>query len=75
MSRAQRILFFIVMIFPLWSNAQTKVSLNLTNVHFEEVIKDIERQTFYSFVYSESKLPKQPMSIKVVQLETTKVLE
>lgn len=75
MSRAQRILFFIVMVFPLWSNAQTKVSLNIKNVRFEDVIEDIERQTVYSFVYSESKLPKQPVSIKVVQLETTKVLE
>jgi TonB-linked SusC/RagA family outer membrane protein len=75
MTRSQRIVFFIVLIFPLWGAAQTRVSLNVKSVSFEQVISAIEKQTIYHFVYSESKVPQGSISIKVERREAVKVLK
>ncbi|MGY3055091.1 TonB-linked SusC/RagA family outer membrane protein [Pedobacter sp. UYEF25] len=74
MNGAKKIIFLIGLIFPLFANAQTKVNLNFTNAKFEQVIEAIQRQTVYHFAYSESKIPKQKVSIKVANVEAIKIV-
>ena len=75
MNRAQRTIFFIVLLCPFWTLAQTRVSLNFKDASFEQVISSIEQQTIYHFVYSQSKVPKKPVSILVNDQEAVKVLD
>ncbi|SDH64234.1 TonB-linked outer membrane protein, SusC/RagA family [Pedobacter terrae] len=74
MNCAQRIILFIGLTFPLCANAQTKVTLNFTGANFEQVVEAIQQQTVYHFAYSESKIPKHQVTIKVKEEEATKVI-
>lgn len=75
MNCAQRIILLIGLIFPLCVHAQTKVSLNFNEAGFEQVIEAIQQQTIYHFAYSESKIPKHRVSVKVEDEEAIKVIE
>nr|WP_276899735.1 SusC/RagA family TonB-linked outer membrane protein [Pedobacter kyonggii] len=75
MNCAQRIIWLIGLIFPLCANAQTKVTLNFTRANFEQVVETIQQQTVYHFAYSESKIPKHQVSIKVEEEEAIKVID
>lgn len=75
MNFAQRVILFIGLIFPLCVHAQTKVSLNFNEASFEQVIESIQQQTIYHFAYSESKIPKHRVSVKVEDEEAVKVIE
>lgn len=75
MNCAQRIILLIGLIFPLCTYAQTKVTLNFTDANFEQVIEAIQQQTIYHFAYSESKIPKHQVSIRVEDEDATKVLD
>jgi len=74
MNCAQRIILFIGLTFPLCANAQTKVTLNFTRANFEQVVEAIQQQTVYHFAYSESKIPKHQVTIKVKEEEAVKVI-
>jgi len=75
MNFAQRIILLIGLIFPLALQAQTKVTLNFTDVSFEQVIEAIQQQTFYHFAYGESKIPKHQVSINAEEEEAVKVID
>ncbi|MFW0718807.1 SusC/RagA family TonB-linked outer membrane protein [Pedobacter sp. N23S346] len=75
MSAVQKIVILIGLIFPFYTNAQTKVTLNVTNVDFEQVIETISKQTVYHFAYSESQIPKHQVSINVKEEEAIKVVD
>ncbi|WP_025144658.1 SusC/RagA family TonB-linked outer membrane protein [Pedobacter jeongneungensis] len=75
MNFVQRIILLIGLIFPLCVHAQTKVSLNFNEASFEQVIESIQQQTVYHFAYSESKIPKHRVSVKVEDEEALKVIE
>ncbi|MBB6239824.1 TonB-linked SusC/RagA family outer membrane protein [Pedobacter sp. AK013] len=75
MNCAQRIILLIGLIFPLCANAQTKVTLNFNGANFEQVVEAIQQQTVYHFAYSESKIPKHLVSIKVEEEEAIKVID
>ena len=75
MNRAQRTIFFIVLLCPFWTVAQTRLSLDLKDVSFEQVIFSIEEQTIYHFVYSELKIPKKLVTLRVTDQEALKVLD
>jgi TonB-linked SusC/RagA family outer membrane protein len=75
MNFAQRIILLIGLIFPLCAHAQTKVTLNFNEASFEKVIEAIQQQTVYRFAYSESKIPKHHLSIKVEDEEAITVIE
>lgn len=60
---------------PLLTHAQTRVSLNLKNAHFEEFLDAIKRQTHYHFVYSPDKLPLEPVSVNVKDQDAFKVIQ
>ncbi len=55
--------------------AQTKVSLDIHQANFEEVIDEIKRQTVYRFVYNQQKLPSKPVTIRTENEEALKVLD
>ncbi|MEO7211338.1 SusC/RagA family TonB-linked outer membrane protein [Mucilaginibacter sp.] len=56
--------------------AQNKISLNLKNADFKKVLKSIEKQSDYHFVYSESKIPvNKKVTINVQNVEVTGVLD
>lgn len=74
MNCAQRIILFIGLTFSLCANAQTKVTLNFTGANFEQVVEAIQKQTVYHFAYSESKIPKHLVTIKVREEEAIKVI-
>ena len=75
MNCAQRIILLIGLIFPLCADAQTKVTLNFNGANFEQVVEAIQQQTVYHFAYSESKIPKHQVSIKVEEEEAIKVID
>ncbi|MBE5320981.1 SusC/RagA family TonB-linked outer membrane protein [Pedobacter sp. MR2016-19] len=75
MNFVQRIILLIGLIFPLCANAQTKVTLNFNGANFEQVVEAIQQQTVYHFAYSESKIPKHQVSIKVEKEEAVKVID
>jgi len=75
MNFVQRIILLIGLIFPLCANAQTKVTLNFNSANFEQVVEAIQQQTVYHFAYSESKIPKHQVSIKVEKEEAVKVID
>ena len=75
MNFVQRIIFLIGLIFPLCAHAQTKVTLNFNGANFEQVVEAIQQQTVYHFAYSESKIPKHQVSIKVEKEEAVKVID
>jgi TonB-linked SusC/RagA family outer membrane protein len=75
MNCAQRIIMLIGLIFPLCAYAQTKVTLNFTKANFEQVVEVIQQQTVYHFAYSESKIPKHQVSVKVEDEEAVKVID
>ncbi|MGQ7857335.1 SusC/RagA family TonB-linked outer membrane protein [Pedobacter sp. WC2501] len=75
MNFVQRIIFLTGLIFPLCAFAQTKVTLNFNGANFEQVVEAIQQQTVYHFAYSESKIPKHQVSIKVKEEEAVKVID
>lgn len=70
------IMAIVAVIFSLSpASSQTKVTLNLHNVPFEQVINVIRQQTVYRFVYSAEKLPEKSISVYVKNEEAVKVLD
>ena len=56
--------------------AQNKISLNLRGADFKKVLKAIEKQTDYHFVYSEHKIPaNKKTTINVKNAEVTGILD
>ncbi|MEJ2900987.1 SusC/RagA family TonB-linked outer membrane protein [Pedobacter panaciterrae] len=56
-------------------HSQTKVTLKLESASFDQVINEIQNQTFYRFVFSERKIPDKKITINIKNEETFKVLD
>jgi TonB-linked SusC/RagA family outer membrane protein len=73
-----KILFIVVLntLAVIPALAQTKVSLNLKGADFKKVLKAIEKQSDYHFVYSEHKIPaNKKITINVKDAEVTGILD
>ncbi|WP_165585905.1 SusC/RagA family TonB-linked outer membrane protein [Pedobacter nototheniae] len=75
MKLLKKLFLFIPFLISINSYSQTKVTLNLQSVDFENVIESIQNQTIYHFVFSESKIPQKKITINVADVEVTQVLQ
>ena len=74
-----KLTLLLILIFNLNSVAdvysQQKVTINLKSADFKKVISSIQKQTYYYFVFSESKIPStKGISIDVKNVEVSTVL-
>ncbi|MBB6502783.1 SusC/RagA family TonB-linked outer membrane protein [Pedobacter cryoconitis] len=69
-----KLLIFLALQVTVNAYSQTKVTLKLKSAGFEQVIDALQKQTTYHFIYSESKIPAQKITIKVRNKEVFSVL-
>ena len=69
-----KLLIFLALQVTVKVYSQTKVTLKLKSAGFEQVIDALQKQTPYHFIYSESKIPTQKITIKARNKEVFSVL-
>ena len=68
------LLLFLVFWSPIYGYSQTRVTLNLKQANFEEVISGIKSQTIYHFIYRPDQIPGWRLTFHVKNQEALTLL-